>query len=130
MIQKVMTPNPHTIGKDLSIRAAFDCMREHAIRHLPVESEGRLVGILTDRDIKLAKSIRGAENLLVQDVMTPDPYVVPPETLVDEVVVIMAERKLGSAIIQNPSGKVIGIFTAVDALRTLSDILNKDYRSS
>jgi CBS domain-containing protein len=49
-IQKVMTPMPHTIGRDISIKTAFEMMREHRIRHLPVQEGGKLVGIFTAVD--------------------------------------------------------------------------------
>ena len=58
MIQKVMTPMPHTIGSDISLKKAMEMMREFRIRHLPVQKGGQLVGILSDRDIKLASSFK------------------------------------------------------------------------
>lgn len=130
MIQKFMTPMPHTIGKDITIRKAFEQMREYHIRHLPVQEAGKLVGVLTDRDLKLAASFKGAFELTVDEVMTSDPYIVQPETPLDQVVFEMAEHKYGCAIIQQQNGKVVGIFTAIDALRVLGETLNTSYRSN
>ncbi len=127
-IQKFMTPMPHTIGKDQPIRKALEMMREHRIRHLPVQEGGQLVGILSDRDIKLAASFSGQESLTCEDVMTPDPYTVLPEAELQNVSTEMAEHKYGCAIVQQPNGKITGIFTEVDALRVLSEVLKENYK--
>ena len=123
-IQKYMTTLPHTIGRDISVKTALDMMHEHRIRHLPVLEGGKLVGILTDRDLKLATSFGDVDQLTVEEVMTSDPFTVTPEAPLDEVVYEMAEHKYGSAIIQQQNGKVVGIFTAVDGLRVLGEVLN------
>ena len=127
-IQKYMTAMPQTIGRDISVKTAINLMHEHRIRHLPVQEGGKLVGILTDRDLKLAASFAGAEDLKVEDVMTSDPYTAAPETPLDHVVLEMAEHKYGSAVIQQGNGKVVGIFTAVDGLRVLGEVLAQNYK--
>lgn len=127
-IQKVMTPMPHTIGKDIPIETAFSLMREHRIRHLPVQDGGKLLGVLTDRDLKLASSFADSKGLTVEEVMTPDPYTVAPDAPLDRVVLEMSEHKYGCAIIQQGNGKVVGIFTSVDALRVLGETLHAFYK--
>jgi acetoin utilization protein AcuB len=127
-IQKVMTTMPHTIGKDIPLKSALAMMREHRIRHLPVQDAVKLMGILTDRDLKLAASFADPETLKVEDVMTPDPYTIAPETPMDRVVVEMAEHKYGCAVIQQGNGKIVGIFTAVDGLRVLAETLVTFYK--
>jgi acetoin utilization protein AcuB len=124
-IQKYMTPMPHTIGKDIPLKKAFEMMREHRIRHLPVQDGGHLVGVITDRDIKFASSFAGAAELKVEDAMTPDPYKVSPDALVEDVAEAMAERKYGCAIVEQGNGKVVGIFTEIDALRVLAEVLKQ-----
>jgi acetoin utilization protein AcuB len=128
-IEKYMTPMPYTIGAYIPIKTAVNVMREFRIRHLPVEDAGKLVGILTDRDIKLAASFDHAEEFNVEDVMTPDPYTVTPESPLDRIVFEMAEHKYGCAVIRQENGKVVGIFTATDALRVLGEILANHYKS-
>lgn len=129
-IEKYMTPMPHTIGADIPIKKALEVMREHRIRHLPVQDGGKLVGILSDRDIKLAASFEGGGEFRVDDVMSPDPYVVTPEAALDEVVLNMAEHKYGSVLIQQTNGKLVGIFTDNDGLRVLGGILKQNYKES
>jgi acetoin utilization protein AcuB len=128
LVQKVMTAMPHTIGADIPLKKAKSMMSDYHIRHLPVLEGGQLVGILTERDIALASSFEGAAELKVEDVMMSMTYTVRPEASLDAVVAEMAERKYGSALVQQENGKVVGIFTAVDALRVLSEVLREHYK--
>jgi acetoin utilization protein AcuB len=124
---------PHTLGEDIPLKVAMNLMRDQRIRHLPIQTAGKLVGILTDRDVKLASSLVTSatelEKLVAGDIMTPDPYTVAPETPLNDVVLKMAEHKYGCAIIQQGNGKVVGIFTATDALRVLGEQLEQHYRA-
>lgn len=128
LIQKVMTTMPHTVGADIPLKSAKAMMSEYHIRHLPVLEGGKLVGILTERDIHLASSFQGAAEMKVDNVMMPMTYTVRPETPLNTVVTEMAEHKYGSAVVQQENGKVVGIFTAVDGLRVLSDVLREHYK--
>jgi acetoin utilization protein AcuB len=130
LIQKYMTAMPHTIGSDIPINTAQAMMREHQIRHLPVQEGGKLVGVVTDRDVKLASTFTGTKPLIVEDVMKDHPYTASPETPLNTVVTEMAAGKYGCAIIQQGNGKVVGIFTAVDALNVLADTLGAFYKQS
>jgi len=128
-IQKYMTTQPHTIGGDQSIATAERYMREHGIRHLPVLEAGKLVGLLSDRDIKLVETLADVDpkKVTVAEVARDDVYSVPPDNLLDDTVDNMAERKIGSAlIVQN--NKLVGIFTEIDALIALSDLLHSRLR--
>jgi acetoin utilization protein AcuB len=124
-IAKHMTTSPHSIGLDQPLSRAHAFMREHAIRHLPVLDGGKLVGMLTDRDLHLVESLKDVDpqKILVEDAMSTVVYAVTPEAPLDEVVSTMAEHKYGSAVIMQ-SAKVVGIFTTVDACRTLAELLH------
>jgi len=122
-VQNFMSSIPRTIGVEQSLKTAIDMMQENRIRHLPVLQGKKLVGVLTDRDIAVAKSFQGSAELRVEGIMMPMTYAVKPDTPLELVCAHMAEHKLGSVIVQAASGDVIGIFTANDALRALSEIL-------
>lgn len=128
MIEKYMTASPHTINPSMPIKTAMQMMRENSFRHLPVLNAGKLVGVLTDRDIKLAANFKGADEMVVDDVMTPEPFTVTPQAALDHVVFEMAEHKYGCAVVQQENGKVVGIFTATDGLRVLGEILQSQYK--
>ena len=99
-------------------------MEEHRIRHLPVLRGGHLLGMLTDRDIKLIETFRDVDpaQVAVEEAMTEQPYSVGPDTPLDEVVETMAAQKYGSAVIMQ-NQKVVGIFTTVDACQALAQLL-------
>jgi acetoin utilization protein AcuB len=125
-IGELMTATPKTIGEDITVATAKEHMTQYKIRHLPVLQAGRLVGILSDRDVKVAESFRGPGELLVKEVMTPDPYVVDETESLDQVLLTMADRKLGSVLVCHAGSKnVVGIFTDTDALRFCGLLLQR-----
>jgi acetoin utilization protein AcuB len=115
-----MTPLPHSIGLDQSLDTAKEMMRKYGIRHLPVQKGGRLVGILTDRDVQFALSME--EELSVEDSYVPEPYTVAPGMLLDEVAERMGRDRIGCALVVEGE-KLVGIFTAVDACNVLAETL-------
>ncbi len=90
-----------------------------------------MLGVVTERDIRLVESFDNidAAKTTVGEAMTEAPYAVAPETPLDEVVSTMAEHKYGSAVVVQ-NGKVVGVFTTVDACRALSDLLSTRLRKS
>jgi acetoin utilization protein AcuB len=123
-IKKYMTTDVQTIGDEQPMSVAHRLMREQHIRHLPVLHQGKLVGVLTDRDLRLVETLSDVDptKVAVSEAMTPDPYVVSPEAELNEVVSMMAAKKYGSAVISD-NGKVVGIFTTVDACSAFAELL-------
>jgi acetoin utilization protein AcuB len=123
-VSKYMSTVPHTIGAEQSLATARDFMKKHDVRHLPVLSGGELKGIITDRDIKMVMGFEGVNPITsrVEEVSLEDPYIVKPDTRLDEVTAMMAERKIGSALVID-NRKLVGIFTMVDGMKVLSELL-------
>jgi CBS domain-containing protein len=120
IIGDCMTPNPVTIPSDLSLADAARRMYEHGIRHLPVMEGSNVVGIVSERDLALVRGIPGVNEDTVQvtEAMISNPYVVRPDTPLEDAVAIMHERKIGGAVVmQGP--EVRGIFSVIDALAVL-----------
>ncbi len=110
---------------DLSIDEARLLMREYDIRHLPVLREDIVVGIVSDRDLRVAQGL-GSEHKLqirVADIMASDPVSVNASTPLDEVAFEMSARKIGSVLVNKDSGDFLGIFTVTDALDALIEIV-------
>ena len=99
-------------------------MLENNIRHLPVQTGGKLRGVITERDINFALAMdhKNPEELRVEEVYTEEPYVVECETGLDVVVKQMATDRIGCALITD-KGKLTGIFTKVDACKVLHGLL-------
>ncbi|MEO7112164.1 MAG: CBS domain-containing protein [Polyangiaceae bacterium] len=124
IIKYWMTPSPHSIGKEQKLLVAHRMMSVHKLRHLPVLEHGKLVGILSERDLFSLESLKGVEieRDCVEDAMTQDVYCVSPGAHLAEVVGEMVERKYGCTVVIDQM-KVVGIFTAVDALGMLAEYL-------
>ncbi len=124
-IQKYMTTAPHSIGVEQTLAHAHEVLRQHHIRHLPVLEGGKLVGMLTQRDLALVETLKDVDprNVKVEDAMSTEVYTVSPDAALDEVVGEMAEKKYGSAVVVS-NQKVVGIFTTVDVCAALADLLH------
>jgi acetoin utilization protein AcuB len=121
-ISQHMVRYPHIIPPDFGLKDGLDMMHELGIRHLPVVQNEKLVGLVSERDIKAAVTLPQAKTLSVADIMKRDVFVVTSDTALSEVASEMADNKLGSAIIVDSKRNVVGIFTTTDALRLLADL--------
>lgn len=123
-VEKFMTYVPKSIGYDQTIAQASEFMRKLHLRHLPVLKGGELVGILTDRDINLVLGFKDvdATTMTVEEAYTPEPYFTSPKAPLNEVVAHMAEKKYGCALVVD-NGKLVGIFTEIDAYKALAELL-------
>lgn len=126
-ISRYMSCQPRTVGRSATLQQAHQMMREHLIRHLPVVERGELVGIVSQNDLHLIETLQGADpgELTVAEAMTSEVYSVGFDEPVDVVVETMASRKLSSAVVLDRWGAVRGIFTTMDALQVLADVLRR-----
>lgn len=124
-IEQYMTRAPHSIGAEQTLARAKTVMHEHGVRHLPVLHGGRLVGIITDRDVNLVETLEDVDPRLVtvSDAMSTSVYAVTPEAPLAQVAQEMADRKYGSAVVMR-GHHVAGIFTTVDACRAVVSLLH------
>ena len=129
-VKDYMTRQPYSIDEQTSIAEADRTMRKYNIRHLPVVVNNKVVGILSDRDVKSVGSIKASpETLQVKFILHEQSYTVDPNTTLDEVAKQMAMHHYGSAIIVD-NDQLVGIFTTVDACRALSTVLENYYLDS
>jgi acetoin utilization protein AcuB len=117
-----MTPGPYTIGREQSIVAAKQMMLKSHVRHLPVLHGGKLVGVLSDRDLAALETLPGSRQMTVEDAMVADVYVTSEDAPLAMVAGEMARQRIGSAIVTKDE-HVVGVFTAVDGLRALAETL-------
>ncbi len=134
-IKERIQRNPVTINPNATFFNAWNLIREKGIRHLPVvDKNNRLVGIVTDRDIRQAApssatslSVHELNYLLgmlkVSAFMTPKEKLITitPETLVEEAVQLMRDNKIGCLPVLEDK-KLYGIFSETDALDLLTDV--------
>jgi acetoin utilization protein AcuB len=125
-VEQFMTHSPHTIGDEQPLSVAHRLMRQHQIRHLPVLHGGKLVGMVSQRDLHFIETLANLdpEKVTVGDAMSTDVYAIGPCTTLRKVAEEMADHRYGSAVIVDQE-RVVGILTAVDGMRALSSILSQ-----
>lgn len=123
-IGEVMVSSPVTVTGEKSVGEARELMYTLGIRHLPVEENGRCIGIVTDRDIKLAYAVQGqdASRRAIKEIGQGSVYTVGRDQDVGIVAEHLALEQIGCAVVEE-EGRIVGIFTTVDACRVLADLL-------
>jgi acetoin utilization protein AcuB len=106
-----------TVGPEDSIADARALLVKYGIHHLPVVKEQRLVGIVTDRDVRSAP----AKAKSVAKIMTSKPLVIGPDTFVDEAARQLRRHRIGGLPVVE-DGRLVGILTAADVLDAFVDL--------
>lgn len=129
-ISNFMTPTPLDIGPTATLSDARRQMQECKVRHLPVRSEGKLLGILSERDLYVLSAFPeiNFKTATAGFAMTRNIYLVTPNEPLSSVAKEMAKRRIGSALVVSEDGSLIGIFTEADALSALASIAESDSR--
>jgi CBS domain-containing membrane protein len=133
-VRDLMQSEVATLDASDRLDLADDIMRLGRIRHLPILSRGRLVGILSQRDLfraavsSVLQLARPAERewlgaIQIAAVMTPDVVTVGPETPVRRAVTLMIDRKIGCLPVVE-RGQLVGLVSETDCLRYLAHVLD------
>ena len=133
-VAKRMTPNPLTVESDTSVMDAADLMHAKKIRRLPVIDNGKLVGIVTDRDLRevgpspaTSLSVHELNYLLakmkISDVMTKSVLTVSVDATIEEAALLMYKNKIGAVVAIDQAGKVVGIITETDIFKLFVDLM-------
>lgn len=135
-ISNSMTRRVITVKPDDSIFKAQELMAENKIRHLPViESGNRLVGVVTDRDIrsalpykffKTAPSEQEKKNyseLKIKDIMTKDPITISPAYTIQDALLLIQDARVGALPVVKEDGTLTGIISVRDLLRAFINVL-------
>jgi acetoin utilization protein AcuB len=130
-----------TVEPSDSVEQAVTLLRTRGVRHLLVMKRGRLVGIVSDRDIKRALDPRKTrkklmdigglcfllEPILVQEIMTPNPVAIPPGVLAEHAASLMVQRRFGALpVVEN--GRTLGVVTETDLLRYFARETKREVR--
>ncbi|HEX9764709.1 MAG TPA: CBS domain-containing protein, partial [Candidatus Acidoferrales bacterium] len=135
LVREIMTSNITTIEPDAKLLDAVLIIRSSGFRHLPVVKDGKLVGLLSDRDVqRAAPSMFGEvtpeeynrifETTPVARVMVKEPQTATPDMSVAEAVGIMHQNKYGALPVVDAGGKLAGILTTTDLLGLLNRVLS------
>jgi len=122
LVNEIMHQNPFTVQSTSTLCNAYKFMNEKHIRHLPVMEEETLVGIITDRDLRLATSrlatVPFEPTAMVKEIMISPVETTYPTNPVEVATQLMREKKIGCLPVME-NEKLVGIVTAVDLLDAL-----------
>ena len=134
-----MASDPIVVDENTSIMKATQLMKEHGIRRIPVVHNKRIVGIVSDRDVKEAAPSKATSldvhelyyllsEIKVKDIMTPSPITLNENDSVEKAAVIMLENRISGMPVVDQKGKVVGILTQTDVFKVMISISGA-YRS-
>ncbi|MEW6697416.1 MAG: CBS and ACT domain-containing protein [Bacillota bacterium] len=123
-VKDCMTTSPITITKTTPILEALEKMKKLKIRQLPVTDKGRLVGLVTERELLTVTPSPATtlsifemnyllSKMVISEVMLKDPITVSPNTTIEEAALIMRENKIGSLLVLE-ADELVGIITQTD----------------
>jgi acetoin utilization protein AcuB len=123
VVDDYMKPMTHVLAPSATIEEAKGMIEANGVRHLPVVTDGQVLGIVTLSDLFVHTALLGTDDTTrVADVMSRELYTVESGAALGPVAREMSRRRVGSAIVLS-QGKAAGVFTATDALRALADAL-------
>jgi acetoin utilization protein AcuB len=129
LVRDIMRRPAITVSPETTLQDAYRRMQEHGIRHLPVVDGGRLVGVITDRDLRLATSTLGPTPLppggRVSEMMSGNPLTADPSDPVEDAARTMRQRKIGCLPVMD-DGRLVGIITGIDLLDALLRLTGVD----
>ncbi len=128
-VDEVMTDSPVTVSPEDSLQHALDLIERHQVHELPVVEHERLIGIVTDGDLKLftpayplfrdLEELRQAlRDLKVAQAMTVDPVTISPQATLLEATKLLLERSIGSLLVTEAE-RLLGIVSVSDILRII-----------
>jgi acetoin utilization protein AcuB len=130
LIRNFMTKNVITIDDQESMPKAIQLLKQHKINMMPVTHAGKLVGVITDRDLKQASPSQATDldihelkyllaKIKIKDVMTQDIITVPPDFTIEEAAEVLMHRNISGAPVVDDHGEMVGIITSADLFKAL-----------
>lgn len=128
LVREYMTKELIVLSPEEDVKSAFDLLVEKRIRQAPVIQEGELVGMATDRDLRIAmaQSLK-MDKLKVGKVMTKDPVTITEDTNIVDAGKLMSVGKFNAIPVVEESGHIKGIITTTDILNFLTEKMDENY---
>ena len=132
LVQNRMTRDPVRVAADASIADALRLVRQHRVRHLPVLEDGTLVGIVSDRDLRLAmpsplgmetpEFVALVEGTRVDAIMARDVITTGPTDTLEDAAVRMTRSRVGALPVVDAEGALVGLISETDVLRAFVEV--------
>ncbi|AIY05030.1 acetoin utilization protein [Planococcus sp. PAMC 21323] len=128
LVEEIMKTDVYTLRSDQTVQDVMDLFKDKRVRHAPIVDNGKVVGIVTDRDLKEAVPSRFTVSpkgepykKTVAEIMTANPVIAHPLDFVEEVAMIFYEHKIGCIpVVSNE--KLVGFLTETDLLYTFIEL--------
>ncbi len=121
-VRDIMVTDPVTVGPEETARQAYKLMRDRRFRHLPVLADGRLVGVLSDRDLRPVLLSPGLARARVSELMSEQLTTITPDTPVEEAASLLVVKRIGCLPVV-AEDRLVGIVTETDLLAVLVELL-------
>lgn len=129
-----MTANPFTLPASATVADASEVMRTHKFRRLPIVENGKLVGIVTDRDLREVSPSPATTlsifelnyllaKMMVKDIMKKDVLTIQANSTIEEAALLMYKNKIGGLVVVDEQAAVIGVITETDIFKTFVDVM-------
>lgn len=139
LVKYWMKKDSPCIDAGASMQNAMDLMKQEEVQTVPVLKNGKLVGVITDRDIKRASAsdatsleVRELLYLLssikVEDIMTKNPVTVPPNYSLEEAASLMLKNNISGAPVVNDQGEVVGVIGQKEVFKALISVTGLEKR--
>jgi len=130
LVKNWMSKNVITVDVNDSMHEAIKLLKENKIKMLPVMKKGKLVGIVTDRDLKRASASDATtldvhellflvSKIKIKGIMTKDPIMIPEDFTVEETAEVLLKNKISGAPVIDNEGKIVGVITQTDLFKVL-----------
>jgi len=123
-----MTANPVVLTPNEDVKDAFNLLVEKGVRQAPVVDKGELVGIVTDRDLRMAmvQNLK-MNNLTVDIIMTKDPVTITEDSKLTEASKLISIGKFNAIPVIEESGELKGIISTTDILKCFLEVMENNY---
>lgn len=132
-VKSKMTPNPVTVTPDVSISTAFGIMKERQFRRLPVVQGGKLIGIVTEKELQQVSPSTATslsvfelnyllEKTTIKDAMSRDPITVQDDDLIEKAALLMRTNKVGALPVMH-GDQLVGMITESDIFDAFIDTM-------
>ncbi|MGI9534425.1 MAG: CBS domain-containing protein [Thermodesulfobacteriota bacterium] len=130
LVKDFMTINPQIVSPEDDTKVVFNLLLDNKIRQAPVVDKKKLVGIVTDRDLRMALiEDRTTPALSIKSVMSMNPVTVGGDTTIEEAARIIIEKKYNALPVVNSNKELIGILTTSDIIEGFIDHIDSvDYK--
>lgn len=127
----LMQPFPYFAEPNATVAQVWELMKNYNVRHIPIKQKDRVVGIVSERDLRWmgnpSLALPAPDEIPVSHVMTFNPYLVEIDAPLTDVIKEMTERKIGAAIVVS-ADRLAGIVTVIDICRALGELLDSKFK--